>query len=536
MRVLGGREKKYSRYTSVFYALLVAFFSESLLGPLNLSFERARALQYLTPDTFYLNSLGRFLTLFITLYIIALIPNAFRIDHAAQSLKDILWLSIIAVTNVVIIAIFSIIGASLSQYAENSKLISELGYRAFFYAIPFATGCIVIQSILSFASSLCLAVSLFVIVTLYFTGDPILSAHALVTSLVACISVRRVRNRLLFFRIGLNISLFAISFALISILVNGEASLDEILLQVAAAAISGVLCAIISAAVLTVVEYLGGYVTDIRLIEMATLDHPLLKELSIQAPGTWNHSMVMGMMAETAADAVGANSVLAKVGAYFHDVGKTKKPLYFVENQAPGDNRHDKLSPSMSALIIRSHVKDGIELARKFGLPKPLQDMIEQHHGTSQIEFFYDKALKEAENKVDGKEVDRSIYCYPGPRPQTREAGILMLADGIEAASRTMQEPTSDRIQGMVQKMINKVFASGQLNECPLTLSDLNRIARSFTGVLASIHHQRIAYAVPVEKGVPGSSSSSEEVDGSTGVNKNFPKKEEDLKRLGIDS
>lgn len=209
--------------------------------------------------------------------------------------------------------------------------------------------------------------------------------------------------------------------------------------------------------------------------------------------------MVIGMMVEAAADATGANPVLARVGSYFHDIGKMKKPLYFVENQMPGDNRHDKLSPSMSALIIRSHVKEGLELARQHKLPKIMEDMISQHHGTALIEYFYDKACKEAEED-EGSEVDESLYRYPGPKPQTREAGILMLADGIEAACRTIAEPTHDRIQGLVQKMINKVFSSGQLSECELTLQDLHIIAKCFTRILTGIYHQRIAYAEPAEK------------------------------------
>ena len=204
----------------------------------------------------------------------------------------------------------------------------------------------------------------------------------------------------------------------------------------------------------------------------------------------------------------------------------------------------------MSALIIRSHVKDGIELGRKHKLPEPLIDMIPQHHGTSLIEFFYDKAKKEAEEAgEDPKEVDKSLYSYPGPKPQTREAALLLIADGIEAAARTLSEPSQDRIQGMVQKMINKVFSSGQLSECELTLQDLHLIAKAYTRVLTSIHHQRIAYAEPAEKvhekvkEVPEKSEKNEKVESrdserseaSTGTEE-APKKsgEEDLKRLGL--
>jgi putative nucleotidyltransferase with HDIG domain len=179
--------------------------------------------------------------------------------------------------------------------------------------------------------------------------------------------------------------------------------------------VSGGVSALLAVAITPVVEYLGEYASDMRLIEMATLDHPLLKELSIQAPGTWNHSMVIGMMVESAAAVIGANPVVCRVGAYFHDVGKSKKPLYFVENQSAGENRHDKLSPSMSALIIRSHVKDGVDLARRHKLPKVIEDMIPQHHGTSVIDYFYDKARKEAEDAgEDPESVDVSI-SWPTP-------------------------------------------------------------------------------------------------------------------------
>jgi putative nucleotidyltransferase with HDIG domain len=305
----------------------------------------------------------------------------------------------------------------------------------------------------------------------------------------------------------------------------------DVIVRILGCCVSGGVSALLAVAITPVVEYLGEYASDMRLIEMATLDHPLLKELSIQAPGTWNHSMVIGMMVESAAAVIGANPVVCRVGAYFHDVGKSKKPLYFVENQSAGENRHDKLSPSMSALIIRSHVKDGVDLARRHKLPKVIEDMIPQHHGTSVIDYFYDKARKEAEDAgEDPESVDRSLYQYPGPRPQTKEAGLLMLADGIEAAARTLSDPSHDRIQGMVQKMLNKVFASGELNECELTLRDLHLIARSFTRVLSGIYHQRIAYAEPAEK----VQQSNDERAGSAGE-ADARTRAENLKRLGLE-
>ena len=263
------------------------------------------------------------------------------------------------------------------------------------------------------------------------------------------------------------------------------------------AAIGGIFSGMLGGALAPVAEFLGGYTTDIKLLELSSLERPLLRELSLQAPGTWNHSMVVGQMCEMAAEAIHANPYLARVGAYYHDIGKIKKPAYFVENQIGRENRHDKLTPSMSALIIKAHVKDGIDMAEQVRLPQSITDFIAQHHGTSLIEYFYEKALKEAEH---GELVDETHYRYPGPRPQTKEAGLLMLADAVEAASRTLTDPTPAKIQGLVQKIINKIFASGELGESNLTLKDLHKIAKSFTRVLSAIYHRRIEYSEPAEK------------------------------------
>ena len=206
----------------------------------------------------------------------------------------------------------------------------------------------------------------------------------------------------------------------------------------------GLFCYLIASGLTPILEHLGNYVTDMRLIEIATLDHPLLNELSIQASGTWNHSMVMGMMGEMASDLVGANPVRVRTGAYFHDIGKIKKTMYFIENQQGEDNPHDKLTPSMSALIIKSHVKEGVEMAQKYKLPSLVIDMIKEHHGTSLIEYFYNKALND--QKDNAEEVDELLYRYPGPKPQSKEAGILMLADCIEASVRALPEHTKDNI------------------------------------------------------------------------------------------
>ena len=238
-----------------------------------------------------------------------------------------------------------------------------------------------------------------------------------------------------------------------------------------------------------------GFVTDSKLLELSNLNHPLLREMIVKAPGTYHHSMVVGSLAEAAAEAVGANSLLVRIGAYFHDIGKALKPQYFIENQRDVENIHDRLSPSMSALVIVSHVKEGIELGRRYKLPEPIIDMIPQHHGTSLVSFFYNKAKQQAD--PDKGEISESDYRYPGPKPQTKEAAIMMLADGVEAATRSLKSHTQGAITARVEKIVNKCVVDGQLDECPLTLRDLHVASETFVQVLMGIHHHRIEYPNP---------------------------------------
>jgi putative nucleotidyltransferase with HDIG domain len=209
----------------------------------------------------------------------------------------------------------------------------------------------------------------------------------------------------------------------------------------------------------------------------------------IEAPGTYHHSVVVGTLVEAAASEIGANPLLAKVCGYYHDIGKIKKPLYFIENQK-GKNRHDKLAPSMSSLILIAHVRDGVEIAKKNKLGQVIIDTIKQHHGTSLIKYFYEKAKQRKGEDF----ANMDDFRYPGPKPQTREAGLVMLADAVEAASRTLDNPTPSRIQGLVQNLINTIFSDGQLDACELTLKDLHNIAKSFNKILTGIHHHRIDY------------------------------------------
>lgn len=244
------------------------------------------------------------------------------------------------------------------------------------------------------------------------------------------------------------------------------------------------------------IESLFGVVTNISLLELGDVSHPLLAELVRRAPGTYNHSITVASIAETAADSIGANGLLVKIGAYFHDIGKMVKPHYFVENMVIGEpSRHSQLAPAMSTLIIIGHVKDGVDLAEQHGLPRPVIDFIEQHHGTTLVEYFYHAATKQAgENPDQGYEVLESAFRYPGPKPQTRELAVMMLADAVESASRTLSEPTPKRIETLVNEIARKRLLDGQFEECGLTLTELNLIQDSLIKSLNAIYHGRIKY------------------------------------------
>ena len=318
------------------------------------------------------------------------------------------------------------------------------------------------------------------------------AVYATTGCLVGAASVRQVKNRLSLMWSGLAIGAVNAGMVVGYQLLLGELLGVDALLAVLMAFGGGLLSGFFVSAVLPVFEAGFSYTTDIKLLELANLNHPLLRELILRAPGSYHHSMMVGSLCEAAAEAIGANALLARVGSYYHDIGKMKNPQYFAENQRAGENPHDKLKPNMSSLIIKSHVKDGLEMARQGRLPREIQDFIAQHHGTSLIAYFYHKA-KGLEDP-DIPEVEEKDYRYPGPRPQTRETAICMLADGIEAASRAQQNPTPAQLKGLVQKMINRAFTDGQLDECDLTLKDLNAIAEAFIRILTGIYHHRPQY------------------------------------------
>jgi len=259
-------------------------------------------------------------------------------------------------------------------------------------------------------------------------------------------------------------------------------------------ALATILAGMLMTALLPFVESIFEVQTDLSLLELGDASHKLLRQLAQRAPGTYNHSINVAAIAEAAADSVGAHGLLVRVGAYFHDIGKMFKPTYFIENQSQGANLHDGLQPAMSTLVIIAHVKDGADLARQHNLPKPFVDFIEQHHGTTLVEYFYRKEAKKTENDPNADEVPEGTFRYPGPKPQTIEAAILMLADAAESAARTLVEPTPNRLQNLIDSITMKRLTDGQLDECSITLAQLNAVKHSLLKSLTAIYHGRIKY------------------------------------------
>jgi putative nucleotidyltransferase with HDIG domain len=259
--------------------------------------------------------------------------------------------------------------------------------------------------------------------------------------------------------------------------------------------LNGAACGVLVLGMLPVFEYLFGTVTNISLLELADSNHPLLQKMFQEALGTYQHSMAVGNLSESACRAVGANALLAKIGAYYHDIGKLQKPGYFSENQELSASKHDNLTPTMSKLVIMNHVKEGTDLAAQYKLSPLLVDFILQHHGNSLVYYFYRRAL---ENLEDDQEIKEEGFRYPGPKPNTKETAIVLLADSAEAATRALKDPNPSKIKEVVQKVVNNKFIDGQLDECDLTLKDLEKISAVFIRILGGIYHSRSGY--PAER------------------------------------
>ncbi len=389
--------------------------------------------------------------------------------------------------------------SKLMLFVTDAALVREMGYtfneNFFLYLAPTSAGAMML-ALLVHRGELIWFFSLFMAVVVSFLSD--FSYPVALTTFIGGMAAARFvhkckkRNDVYIAGVGTGlINLLSIFF--LSILIKSAISYEDLFLSMGAGFSSGILASLLSMMIVPLLESVFNYTTDVRLLELSNLNHPLLKEMLLKAPGTYHHSIIVGTMAESAAEEIGANSLLSKVGAFYHDIGKTNHAEYFIENQRKGYNPHDNISTHMSKTILIAHVKDGAEMAAKYQLGKPIKDIILQHHGTTLISYFYNKA-KELEDDIN--KVSEEEFRYPGPKPQFREAGLVMLADSIEAAARSLEDPTPARLQNIVRNIIQNKFLDGQLEDCNLTLRDLSVIERIYERILLTIYHQRMEYPV----------------------------------------
>ena len=399
--------------------------------------------------------------------------------------KNLLFLASVLITFFFISSISESLADSVSHYTPFSISADSVSY-----GIPLAAGAMTTCLFLGIELAIPIAMLIAIGTAIIFKNRFDIFIYFLLNSLMAAYWMQNCRERKVFIKAGLKLGLLNVILVTVIDVYIGGSTIFKLMWDWGFAFSGGIGAGIVTAGIAPLVEIAFDYTTDIKLLELANLDQPILRRLMLEAPGTYHHSVIVGTMVEAAASEIGANPSLAKVCGYFHDIGKIKKPLYFIENQANGVNRHDKLAPSMSSLILIAHIKDGVEIAKQNKLGHTIIETIRQSHGTSLISYFYDKAKQ---LKGEGG-VNIDDFRYPGPKPQTREAGLVMLADAVEAASRTLSNPTPARILGLVQNLINKIFSDGQLDNCELTLKDLHNIAKSYNKILNGIYHHRIEY------------------------------------------
>jgi putative nucleotidyltransferase with HDIG domain len=377
----------------------------------------------------------------------------------------------------------------ISQWATLSPFKVQLSYE---YLAPLSIGALLVTLLTdaqaAFVFSAILATFIGVL-----SGNVYLAAYTLISSVGAIYHLKGCRDRAALIRAGMWIGLVNAAGALaLDLLGANEPQIGILLFDLFCGFMSGIFATMVATVLLPLFEWVFEITTDIKLLELSNLNLPLLKQLAERAPGTYHHSIMVGLLAEAAAEAIGADALFSRVACYYHDIGKMVRPTYFVENQSYMTNRHDKLTPRMSSLVLANHVKQGIDLARTYKLPPRIVSIIPEHHGTGLMKFFYYKAREAA----DGADCDalEHEFRYPGPRPQTKEAAIIMIADSVEAAARTVKAPTPAKLRNMIDTIISRIRDDGQLDESNITLRELNMVAESFVKVLTGIHHHRIAY------------------------------------------
>ncbi|MGM1046576.1 MAG: HD family phosphohydrolase [Bacillota bacterium] len=327
---------------------------------------------------------------------------------------------------------------------------------------------------------------------------------AAVTSCVAIFSIHRASQRSTLLKGGIMVSLFGAMSVLIMMLIQDSSwTRVESLYALAFAVAGGILTAVLVIGLMPFFEVTFGILSPLKLVELSNPNHPLLRKLLTETPGTYHHSVMVGNLSEAAAEAIGADGLLCRVGSYYHDVGKTKRPIYFIENQNNMENPHDSIDPKLSKSIIVAHARDGVEMQKDYKLPKPIRDIAEQHHGTTFLHFFYHKALRQAEEQGIEPDFTEDDFRYPGPKAQSKEAAVVGIADSVEAAVRSLRKPTVDQVESMIEKIIKSRLDDHQFNECDLTMKELDIIAKTLKETVMGIFHSRIEYPEEIKKPKP---------------------------------
>lgn len=385
-----------------------------------------------------------------------------------------------------------IIGRSFYYILEGfTTWLGNIDPQLPIYAIPLATGSMLAALLIDIHAAIVFSVITSLLAGIW-TGNPFYSIFSFVAGLTAAFGVIRCKKRSAIWRAGFFVGLVCMLTSLIIILLQGQLLTMDAPIALGLAFLNGLIVATLVSAFLPLLEHIFKLTTDISLLELLDLNQPLMRNLLVEAPGTYHHSIIVGNLVEVAAEAVGVNPLLARVSAYYHDIGKIKMPEYFIENQSISISRHEKLAPRMSSLILMSHVKEGVELARQHKLPESIINIIQEHHGTSVITYFYQKAKEQRGNALSPPAEDD--FRYPGPKPQSRVAALVLMADAVEAASRTLTDPIPTRISALVDRIIDHFFLDGQLDDCELTLKDLREIRSHFVYLLTSMFHKRINY------------------------------------------
>ncbi|TDF96732.1 HD family phosphohydrolase [Paenibacillus piri] len=394
----------------------------------------------------------------------------------------------------VLILLITIFGMKIFALAQN------LDYPHIGFLAPSAMGAMLITILLDTSISFIAAVVFAVMSSVIFNTDhlqPFDFRYGLLTlaaSFAAIFSIQRASQRSSILKAGMIIALLGMVLVGSLLLLDDHETKRSILFALAFTVGGGLLTAVIVIGLLPFFEAAFGILSPLKLVELSNPNHPLLRKLLTETPGTYHHSIMVGNLSEAAAEAIGANGLLCRVGAYYHDIGKTKRPIYFIENQSNIENPHDKMDPNLSKSIIVAHARDGVEMQKEHHIPKQIRDIAEQHHGTTLLQFFYHKAKKMAEAEGQTKPVEEADFRYPGPKAQSKEAAIVGIADCVEAAVRSLRNPTLEQIDSMVRKIVKNRLDDGQFNECDLTIKELDQIAKTLNETLLGIFHSRIEY------------------------------------------